>query len=809
MNMNTSAQNINLIAVDGGLVPAMPPVRLSEREWCFLCRFSHSNATNIELYTDGKTLGAVTYTTGQQPGEPYVVAEMAEPVTGAFLSENGMGLVTATGFHEADWDEAGLLRVKASVEPAQLPTPAVVTTTAATMHCPLPDVKTSRAYTSHDTTLAPSDLLSLGTLSCRALEGLFPRLMAEGYLYTPALVKYRLRGRAGRVLFESVPKMVYPVGASLVPDGLKGTFSTDGATLTGVGFNITPFKVAVRLPSTVGTPLPGAGEVAKLEVWMAVLPDGVQSDMPASGRVSAVGNTVSFSGSLPGCTAGESRATLLAIREASAAAVAGCEEASNELFKLVATIDDPWKAGQGERTIELPPLPSTRSEARRDVERAISACRAMKPLAEWEALYRLPHSCGATSLLADGDRLLLANPSVATSRGHSLSHYIIGGMGVDTLETVVTVTLDDGTRLVNHEEIRSYLSPVLSPVIMHPDPRAVSIEMQACGSTGRNLYFKAQLTPCGTAACYMTPDGKPVEMSRRDEDPEFYLPQPSPCRVTTFPGIIAMCEGATRRVTSTTRCGYEPVVGLWDLTKVRSGTIDTSRARYMAMSADGLFVLSTDSRSRLLSPGVLDRRSVLRSDAVTVRHSADGATLWAVAGGDLVRLSGNRVMTVMRGLSPLTAIAARPSRGDLLLVGDEEALSYHPEKGYLSRVTTLPTASCLASTHGVARLTGPTGHYDIDSTTPVAVACRLEMDVTPRRGRLEDVVVPLVASEASGRLLVYAVEGREPGKCHSSLLFQGRVERPLVHRVAMPRCRRAKAVLEATLSPDSMILTDE
>lgn len=250
-----------------------------------------------------------------------------------------------------------------------------------------------------------------------------------------------------------------------------------------------------------------------------------------------------------------------------------------------------------------------------------------------------------------------------------------------------------------------------------------------------------------------------------------------------------------------------------------SSAWESSRSRFIIAGTGGIFKLSLNS-IHPLPPVRVDSRPVERPDAITTIDNVQGnPRVVAIAGDDLIAIEQNKVKTLARNITG-KCIAWIKEYGELLLITPcdqpgtlSTALVMHADYNAWSSRRLPATTCCYSGTSG-ARLTSHTENRLYNLNREIGDRCRCiysrELNITPGDklsgvAIVEDIILDLTAGTVDGSLSIDAHHGRQPWRTFSRLIVLGEVNRPVKHRVLMPRRLKVRATLDAILSNDTIL----
>lgn len=788
LNMRPSLLNSH------ALVPVKQPMAMHNFPWRCVGTHLHTDGTITELLTHDTLLAAVTHEPGTDMTEPYIVVDnLTDRVTAALTSKYGFTVLTEGTPIRLEWDDDRLLRAVKHFGVNDYPAITSATVDEVSLPCHSGVIKLSRTYSALPEYPDPADSLKIKNHLAAVCEDKADRATLSGVFTAPVLFRYRLLAADGRVLFTSPPTMHRPSGRHAASSPLRLTIS--GTEVLSTDFSIEGYGIGVSIPGESSAAL--RKRVARLELQLSQQLHISLFDTMIVGQVRKYGNDNAVEIDSPGY--GGQR--LLVDR------VSSILSDPDHNFHTVLTLFDPLSlAGQ---TVSISPVivPVADEKTTITVNKNDSGLSSLLSYHDW----------GAAVGINDGARQLLANLNVTRYRGVSVSYFINTGITLDNIETAVTVTFDNGKKITCTRYLRGPRDVSLSPVLCYPDPSAVKMEIQLCDSDGVNRYAAFPLTPVSSSmSAYIDPDLQPIDLIHSDNAPEFYLP-PSTGLTFQLPGTLLSVENT--QILSSADIGSGDIVAITPASRASTSAWEASRSRFHLMAGNGIYALSLNA-GLMQSPRLLDRRPVVHSGAVASLTTADGTLLFAIAGGDLVRVDNDRTATVAHDVKS-TLLCPLPRWCELLLIppasmaldGNVTATVLHlgTVKGWSSR--TLPAVEQVYSDRLVNYLTSPQSIIDVGSSIDTAVDCHYRREIKqpvahPLSGvkRLPYIVIDLESPAASGDITISGSHGTsQHEEILSRLSVDGPVYRPLCHHLLAPARYKLWLYIDLSLTPQSIL----
>lgn len=297
-------------------------------------------------------------------------------------------------------------------------------------------------------------------------------------------------------------------------------------------------------------------------------------------------------------------------------------------------------------------------------------------LDEISAPHRFIASCGASN----GDALLYADITPIPFSGYSPAECAITATA--TLPdkpghpSAAAVTMADGSTVVRSLTCTGFEPGFLSPLLVYPSPRAVTMLIVAPG--GR-LQVSLSASSCGRWAYWLSPDLAPISLP---PSPTGYsVPEASVSYESRHESVaLARADKPGEPLAvSRTESGHISAVAAAPRAGVALGF---SKASFYVMGAGGITGVSVvGGASFSLASSLLDGRPVSSSSVV----AAIPGGVAVVAGGELLRLNGSRVATMLTACKAVS-IGWSPSYRELWLTS---GLEYNPSTGTIMRSVTV------------------------------------------------------------------------------------------------------------------------
>ena len=782
------------------LVPALPPRLAVPGPWRVIGAFARDGEV-VELMVDGQLLAASVHEASTGPIEPYIITNQLDgrPVSAYDVSDGFMVLTDKQMYHIV-WDENGVLRAEVPLGPSAYPTLMSQVSSEWSGVLSVDGFKLGGTYGPGVVSLVPDDGAKLDKAVAASYRLWAAEAVADGAFVAPVMVRYRLFDAGNRLLFESVPKLHVPTGRHDAGSAFDMSVDLAGGRVLPGRVSAAVYRLSMTLP---GSGSSAAGRrVARLEVQLS--PQFHRVDL-----VMRAANHLTYSGSagdrltvtLPGC------ADASGGREAVARRVRRAMGRLDSLFETVLTVDNPFEGSAEARSVDI--------RARRlTVDREVELLeRAVPDDDSWLSRCRVPHAVTGTVGIEQAEVTLLGNLSVGLYEGARCSHFVNSGSGLTSLETVTAVSHGALRCGVATEALsEGYSDMALSPVIAYPDPEATSIKITVRDADGNVSSQTFELTRCGRYACYIDPGLRPVRLVAGGS---YTVPRSFNGTVRYQGHLLSYSSLAPMADVAGLKVGNGRIGAIHPVARQSGSAWEGSRARFHVMGDDGIMSVALSGHT-LRAPIMLDRRRVTGPEAVVTATGGDGR-VYALAGGDLVVIDGNKVRTLATR-TRATMLAWVATHGELLAIrpGDgamSQALVYWPGiEAWAERQ--LPPLSAVYTGAAGAQATSETEEalYDLTADVESPVRCSYETPVPLKVTHkiagvplLTEVVVDLTAASVSGTVTVSAHNGHRPGATLSSVVMNGRLEQPVAHRLLMPRRTDVVVTLDALLSADAVL----
>lgn len=501
----------------------------------------------------------------------------------------------------------------------------------------------------------------LGTLTKRVTEA-YTRMVTEsasaGRFMQPVLARYKLRDAGGRLLVEGPPVIVGPesgfqcMGGVTVPwyaDSEGKVTSTGEGTLKGESF-----RLGVEL---CGKSL---SEGMYAEIYVSPMLHPVELTGASEYRFTGLGMTQgSLLLTVPGTTdALSGRAAAITARYASVPAMMDIVE------RKVATLREGDFGGTAVVTVGNAGFSSLKSELRALATQqgdAGSENRAMV------ARLAAPNRFSAQSVCCSGDSVVWGGLTRIPFGGYS-PLTLGAGSRVELRGFSQRITLTDSSgRIMRRATTLNACtgSLHLSPLVTFPDASATRLEIRARTASGDIYEADIELVASlnGAFAYYLDPKMKSIELQKADSG-SFEPFEGDECRERLTGAVAVGARENPLMVKSAGICSESSVVQVlpsWGA----NANWDYGLGRFYLITPDGILGMAVDKSWRIKASLIEPRGSYLTRGAVLTPYG-----VMALAGEDLIRLSGTRASTVAYGVRGL-CVGYCSGRSELWIKGSD------------------------------------------------------------------------------------------------------------------------------------------
>lgn len=507
------------------------------------------------------------------------------------------------------------------------------------------------SYTTRDVKIGGSDLGVLTKDVGEAYRVACRRALSAGHLPGVAIGRCRVVGKDGMTLMMTPPVLLCsPTAGSHCPeysttvDGSGGRFNV----VREGELRVTGLSVSLSTPA--GLSVEELAAIDHVDVLMTPVLTPVAIDGVVEGQLTDFqGTECRLRVSIPGVTLGGGVA-------ASRHRIVGALARLSRMETTVARVQgDALRSGkvtiypsygrQFERCIKM--VDSVLGEDIREVNRSVGS--------RWHGEY----------MTRIGEMILSANITRRPASSYTplqLSCQTASGSGNWRGYCSVEVADGDGAQRVVTEMTGSSGRPLsLGALVVYPGGNGRKLTARISGTAGR-IELPLEPSGDGSFSYYLSEDLGPIVGS---EDATPFIVPTEEVVETHYGGCVLMSsQREPGSVVAETEVDGE-VTALVEAVNGGS-TLDFGRSRCYLMSTSGIYSLAVNSRGDRVKTDLIDCRGVGGERGVSV--SEDHVEV--LAGGDLVKLSGSRTTTAVRGVEGV-AVGRTKRFGETWIVGDD------------------------------------------------------------------------------------------------------------------------------------------
>lgn len=650
----TICENLRPMA-DGSLGAAYPPGVMMEcvKAWKFLGFSILSDGGSVTVMQSGRELGVKR--------DDYVMQVATLPSEARCINFEGDDVVIST--------DEGICRLWRTVDPethddtwhcsmpsGEYPGLHFTTIDRGEVSAPTGGVTFAKPYETWGGTLAAADLKSISSALKEAYLRAVRTIADAGDFTQPVAVRYKLRDRHGRLLHTGPVTVVAAQGGWQGMDAMTASVHTDSSgpfvSVDSVNLTMRRYTLAIDLPGNrVTCDAPTDGVYAEVYVLPQLHPLDVATN--AEYRMSATPGEEALTVWLPGATLGRSPLTARLTRTM-ASAPAYMDE--NEV--KIATIQHPFALKT--RRVELP-IPDTCAELHREASDDNTAWKRMTFTAATDnelAGMRLtaPHSFSAGCVCRSGRNVVWGCLKRMPFMGYDLNALSIGDASSAVRRASIRITLcgaDGKTMQVvrNMDDSASdgliLASDALSSMIMYPDPSATLMEVRIERQDGSVAETSITLVPSPDRRCALSLSPSMTPRIMTDTDGAF-TPFNAENNNDEKPSMIGVADSAdSSRILAAMDCCpgvISRIIPAWGA----NASWDYGAGRFYVMTSSGIYGLAADCTAvARMKATLIDPRSAIFSHCAVMTPRG----VAALAGGDLLLLSGTRSRTLLRRIT--------------------------------------------------------------------------------------------------------------------------------------------------------------
>lgn len=645
----------------------------------------------------------------------------------------------------------------------------------------VPPVALKGAYDTRVHSVSTADAKAIGSALRDAYLRVASAAASSHRCVQPVMARYKLYGKDGALLYTSAPVMVVPdEGLQMTETAMEiaspGFSQTSVMTLSARAFSLE--CVRAEPDAEIWERVVGRTEI---ETAPQLHPLSLAGGAASVCRYQGVsGQNLRFTCNLPGFGRGVEPGEPGGIAAGYAEAVLAF---AGEAFR-------PWRL----------PLGTAADEAAA-VSALTDRLSRLVPVSEAEALLSAPNRFSACSAASGGGSVMYGGLVSIPFGGWSLAELAISVADLPAgISTALSFDIGRGGKAVAGGRVDGHDLTRFSPLIAYPSPRGVSAELRT--SAGR-LSVELRPSRCGRWSFYLSPSCRPVELEGSRVPFEIPAGKTVP---EAFPHLAAVARSSSPL--SLKAVGRSPVGPVRALCPAaRAGTAwEFGRESYYLFGPGGIAGLVAGKLLETLSAAIIDARGVTSAGAVA---SVPGAVA-ALAGGDLVRLVGSRVSTLLPGVAG-RCLGYEPLWRELWCSAPREALeegddtppvtAVELETGLaFTRSDVTPRSFCLLGQEMLMLCTDGKlrcgGHEEPSAHT---VAITLTASPGPGAGwRRRLLSVPLSGRGLNGKVGVTASQGAGGTTGVASLSLTGDVSHPVALSLALPHCHEVTVDVSAS-----------
>ena len=278
-------------------------------------------------------------------------------------------------------------------------------------------------------------------------------------------------------------------------------------------------------------------------------------------------------------------------------------------------------------------------------------------------LLHAPHTFSARRVAESNGTCIWADLTSFPYEGYGVEHFA-ADYSSGAWHAVAKVTFADGYSVVHTSEGTDNAPITFGPMLSYPSADAVSITLTVMsGGITRSGTFQLSPDASENRAIYISPDLLPFSLP--DELEAFVAPTENrPIRKMSDYIATAMTSSPLSLMTAM----HYPGLRIKALVPARFGQSawDFGRSRFYAMGQCGIHILSVTKARSSISLNLIDNRKV--QDAYAAVEAND--SVYAIAGGDIVKISGSRLTTIAARTSS-KALAWDGSRHEIWCISDD------------------------------------------------------------------------------------------------------------------------------------------
>lgn len=785
--------NVRQDAADGSLRPVGRPSSVGTAPGALLCAVACEGRDVVISTSEG-----AVYITDPLKSAPALVAELDCDIAAAVNVDGGVMLMPALEGEsprrlEVDYHSGEAVMV------SELPrdgAPRLVRVDDGVLTRPLPARKLKGAYSRTDKLLIPDDLHALSDDYATAYCDISGLAAARHRYIQPVMARVTARDSRGVMLYRSAPVLITPRQGAQLIEAARPLAGDTLSELEATVLQATPFSIGLVFPAEI--PAVWRERVALVEVETSEQIHPVTLTLPSVSRIESASSGVS---------------TLWLSAPGVDTAAGGIATEGSEMRRRITGLL--MNSDTALAVAHSMPMPSTAAtftgiyrasspDCHRQVEAVMSAAShvpsgSSTTPAPWQLNY--PHTFSAACAGVSGGKILWGNLHSRLFAGYTVAEQGISvSTGTSSLPATCVVTLDDGRMLVSSVTEKLTVTSQISPLIVYPHPSAVKINI----ILGMKMW-EATLrpTPCRRMAYALSADLRPVT-------PATVLSMhivPDASVVTDhYPEATAMADiSSPLEIEATAIAATGTVTAITP--ELRAGSsLDIMRRHFYVFSRGGIASVTAGGTPWRLTPVMLDHRPVMMAQSVA--EAADG--IIAVAGGDLVKVAGNRVTTLMVNTGPCS-VGGCGHYGEVWLVSatDDPTLIFNIATKYAYYRKDIYPEDML--TTGDRLLLRTSDGQLLDASSEVSMPAEVELTFRiclPRARAVRAFGVRMFSQTFDGKIILAADNGiHSPDGAYRVVDFDidGELNRPLEARVLTHPFRYITLGIRAKVSHNSRL----
>lgn len=757
---------------DGSLVAVGRPAVVAGGDYRPLCKWE-KDGRQVVIAARGNYVYEIA-----PGGEPVQVAVAVSSPLGAVSVADGVLLLLDDSVCRLVWNAvSGQWSLSTAVDapPVSLRVMSTARFSASSAPCTL-----AGGYTHWQGQLTARDQATVTV----AVKGLYAEVCDKarqaGCYVQPVVARYLIYDAGNRVIAESAPVMLSPEGLQGV-DPIEAQVGVTDSVYNALGaltLEVTGFTIGYET---------GGG-------WDA-LPEGCTVKIGVTPQLHPVDMDAGASVRLEGATA------LSGVLRVSLPGVADCHDRCaryvsllmSHLDSVAATVHE-MAAVQGGGVLPM--------AASGDIAAEMKVWKSLRPVDDDDGKLLLgelnrPHRFAASVGRVVGDIVVWGDVTAVRSDGYPVTMLAVTDDAAEgrwyACSQVTFAT--GGETVVWSGEGEGNAPLMLSPLLSYPHRQAVAMKVTVCYADGTVRSREVKLSPAAGRAVYVDPSFAPLPLDVTEE--AYVIPRATGCR-RRYEGVVAVARSVdalspvVAGVVSTGR-----VVAVTQAVR-SSSSWDFARSHLYAFTGEGICAVAINSQRTRLSSNVIDRRRVVRGDAVAVTPSR----VYALASGSLVAVAGSRSETIAaRG--GYVSLGWNGVMGELWCARDDGSVEIRADGGVYRRDL---TADALYEMSDGSLLVAADGCLldaadEVAGDTAVAWSERLPAGRAP--ARLTAVAWRLYASQADVAL---SVKGDRGGNTPLTIVrfdVKGEINSQVGGRVYAPARRYITLSVSGRVSADA------